>query len=318
MLADFIYEGEANRSHSIVSGFEIRNERFSRSASPEKQTTIAGAFLKDEVKLGSKMTYITAIRMDHHPNVGTEFTPKFGALYRLTLDTDLRTSIGKGFRAPSLQDLYEKEFDHKTYYRSGNADLKPEYSLNYNLSVEHRFNDYFLTRVSTFKNTFRDMIMILDTGYSLNNKPILRRENVKQALAQGVESEVRLKIGELNVMLSYTFSDTKDDNGDPLAYSPKHMTVFRLYYYLNKLTLGTMISFEDARERIYKLSSDGNGKLSDYTLVNASINKKIRRNFIMFIRVENMFNQKFEIYEDGKSLAGYGRSFLGGIKFEIL
>jgi hypothetical protein len=37
---------------------------------------------------------------------------------------------------------------------------------------------------------------------------------------------------------------------------------------------------------------------------------------MIFLRVENLFDQEFEIYEDGKSLAGYGRSFLGGIKFD--
>ena len=117
-------------------------------------------------------------------------------------------------------------------------------------------------------------------------------------------------------MLSYTYSDTEDDDGDPLAYSPKHMTVLRVYHYLKFLSLGMMFSVEDARDRFYKSSSGGQNKLNDYTLVNLSINKKLFSNFVIFFRMENLFNQKFEIYEDGKSLAGYGRTWLGGIKFE--
>jgi len=157
--------------------------------------------------------------------------------------------------------------------------------------------------------------MALDTGDSLNSKPIFRRENIKKATAQGFESEFRLKIGGIYAILSYTYSDTKDDNGDPLAYSPVHMTTLRLYHYMQRYTLGTMVSVEDARNRYYKISG-GQGKLRDYTLVNLSFNKKLIGNLMLFFRVENLFDQEFEIYEDGKSLAGYGRSMLVGIKFD--
>ena len=105
IMADAVYTNEFNHN-TVTTGFEIRNERYSRNATPQKGTTIPGVFIQDEARLAPSLTIVTALRLDHHPNVGTEFTPKFSVLYRLTPDTDIRASAGKGFRAPSLQDLF--------------------------------------------------------------------------------------------------------------------------------------------------------------------------------------------------------------------
>ena len=313
--ADGLLNLAFGESNTLTAGAEIRHERFSRDATPREEETILSAFLKDEVRLSARLIYVTALRVDRHPAAGTELTPRVGALFRIGADTDLRASVGKGFRAPSLQDLYEVEFHHKTYYRNGNPDLRPEYSLSYHLGLEHRFSDAVLARISGFRNDFTDMIVAVDTGDSLGGIPIFRRENIQEALARGAEAEIRLRVGGLNALLSHAYTETEDDRGDPLAYSPRYMTTVRLYYHLAALDLGSLLSVEDARERYYQVSG-GQSRLEDYTLVNLSVNKKLPGGLTAFLRVENLFDERFEIYEDAKSVAGYGRSYLGGLRFD--
>jgi outer membrane receptor for ferrienterochelin and colicin len=131
-----------------------------------------------------------------------------------------------------------------------------------------------------------------------------------------MEAECRLWIGNINAIFNYIYCDSKDDDGFPLAYAPEHIFNTRLYYNMRNISLGTMLYIEHAQNRYYKHRSGYKGKLDDYTLVNFSINKSINGNITAFMRIENLLNQQFDIYEDGKSLAGYGRSMLGGIRFE--
>ena len=314
--ADATFDWQPSTIHSIIAGVETRNELFSRTSMPQKSNTIISAFLSDELWNTGIFNPIVALRVDHHQNVATEFSPKLGILYKLTDRTNLRASIGEGFRAPSLQDLYEEKFDHRSYYRDGNVGLKPEFTTNSNVSIEHKFSNQILGRVSGYRNEFKDMIMVISTGDSLNSKPVFRRENIREALATGLEIGFLVLWGSTRIHLDYIYAETHDDEDKPLAYSPRHLTVLRLYNYNTALKLQTMLSIEDAQQRFYMNTNGEQDRLKDYTLVNLSLNRKITSSVSLFIRLENLTNQKFEIYEDGKTLAGYGLSFLGGIKFD--
>jgi iron complex outermembrane recepter protein len=47
-----------------------------------------------------------AVRFDKYQGVGNSTTPKFSLRWQPIREVLLRASVGKGFRAPSLQDLY--------------------------------------------------------------------------------------------------------------------------------------------------------------------------------------------------------------------
>ncbi|UCH64077.1 MAG: TonB-dependent receptor [Fidelibacterota bacterium] len=312
--ADATFEWQSSTIHSIITGFEVRKEQFSRTSMPQMRNTIFSAFLSDELWNTRIFNPIIALRVDHHPDVATELSPKLGILYKLTEQTNLRASIGEGFRAPSLQDLYEEKFDHKTYYRDGNPGLKPEFTTSSNVGIEYKFTDHLVGRVTGYRNEFTNMIMAISTGDSLNGKPIFRRENLKEARAMGFEIGFQVLWGATRIHLDYTYAETRDDEGEPLAYSPRHLTVLRLYHYNKYLKLQVMLSMEDARQRYFMNTEGEVDRLRDYTLVNLGLNRKIATGISLFIRLENLTDQKFAIYEDGKTLAGYGLSFLGGIK----
>lgn len=100
-----------------------------------------------------------AVRYDHYENVGSKTTPKVGARYQPVKEVVVRGSVGKGFRAPALTELYQPQTigvtapglsdptrcpttaspkDCVTQFPitlGGNPDLQPETSTNRTLGV---------------------------------------------------------------------------------------------------------------------------------------------------------------------------------------
>jgi outer membrane receptor for ferrienterochelin and colicins len=312
-LGDVVYQKEIFENHLITAGLEIRHEDFEREASPHKTECIVSLYAQDEWKLTDFLSTVLGIRMDDHPSVGTVVTPKAALLYELSDATKLRATIARGFRAPTLQDRYEYHFFHDTYFRDGNPDLDPEYSTSYNLGVEHLFNQSLLGRVSLFRNDFKNMITEVDTGVDDGGFDVFERQNIKKARTQGVESELRYSIKDLDIIFGYTFLDTEDDEGKVLSYNPKHLFSGRLYYDMKEAGLGFMLSFENALSRSFQNKSGLTQKLSDYILMNFNVTKEISKNVSIFFTIGNILDKRFFVYEEGSAEAAFGRTFNVGI-----
>jgi len=315
--ADIVYQGLLLPKHLVTSGLEARYEEFERVATARESESIPSFYIQDEIEVIKPLTFALALRLDSHPKAGAVLTPKASTLFKITENTSLRGSIGRGFRAPSLQDLYEYHYNHKTYWRDGNPNLKPEYSTTYNLGVEHQFKKSLLGRLSVFRNDFSDMIAVVDTGKEEDSLPVLQRENIKTAHTQGAEVEMRCKIADLTAMIAYTFLSTEDDEGKVLSYNPKHSTTLRLMYDVKKIGLTLYLSAEDIRERFYKDKGGENQELEDYSLLSFNITQRLIKDINIFFTVGNILDQKFETYEEGVAEASFGRTFTLGTRLNF-
>lgn len=76
---------------TVVTGVTRRNYSFS---------------LQDQVSLGDRFTFTLGLRFDHYNDVGSLFTPKIAAVYRLGEHHVLKAQYSEGFRAPTFWELY--------------------------------------------------------------------------------------------------------------------------------------------------------------------------------------------------------------------
>ena len=122
------------------------------------------------------------VRYDHYEGVGSSTNPKFGVRWQPVREVLLRGSAGKGFRAPSLLDLFAPQttgvtppglndplrcdatgstLDCGTQFpitNGGNSGLTPEKSENYTAGIVLEPNNYFSAAFDYFNIKLKDTI----------------------------------------------------------------------------------------------------------------------------------------------------------------
>ena len=100
----------------------------------EKEIDTYAAYLQDEINYG-KWFVVPAIRYDHHENYGSHTSPKLGVTYKAAEDFRVKVNYGKGFKAPTVQNLYQKLVTNMgpagTITVNPDSNLKPEVRIFY-------------------------------------------------------------------------------------------------------------------------------------------------------------------------------------------
>ncbi|XHS78095.1 TonB-dependent receptor [Burkholderiaceae bacterium UC74_6] len=134
-----------------------------------------------------------ALRHDHYQGIGGTTNPKFSFRFNLDPTVQLRGSLGTGFRAPSLNDLYRNEkisttsvlpdpvcmaetgndlstcADYWETHTFSNAKLKPERSTQGSLGIQYQAGKTFVASADWWFVTKRDLINTLGDDVILSN-----------------------------------------------------------------------------------------------------------------------------------------------------
>ncbi|MEM1407728.1 MAG: TonB-dependent receptor [Bacteroidota bacterium] len=115
-------------------------------------------FASAEITVNDKLTLRPGVRYSYNSTFETTPTPSLNAKYDFNTATQLRFGYGRGFRVPSLRELYHYFVD-ANHNIIGNPDLEPEYSHNVNLDLTHHLDKVNLKlSLSGFYNQIDDRI----------------------------------------------------------------------------------------------------------------------------------------------------------------
>ena len=260
-----------------------------------EDTAITGGYGQLGWELGRLAVHAGA-RVDDHRRFGTATSFGGDASYRLGGDWRVRASVGEGFKAPTLFQLFS-DF--------GNEALSPERSTSYDLGIERGARGEGLYLAATaFRRDSEDLIDFVScfgvVGGICTDRPFGTYDNVGRARAQGFELELAARPGERwDVFATYSLVDTEDRaTGNDLARRPRHLLSAGADWTspLAGLVLGGELrlvgdSFDDAANTV---------PLDGYALVDVRASVPVGETFELFGRVENLFDV------DYRTAAGYG------------
>jgi len=145
-------------------------------------------------------------------------------VYTPLKNTTVKASFSSGFRAPNIDDL-AKVFESSTAAKQvvvPNADLKPEYTYNFDLTVNQRIADRVTVELTGFYTFFSNAI--IKAPFKLNGQDsiifngvksqVLASQNVNKAKLYGFTFNIAANIYKglgFNSTLSYTRGSFKTD-----------------------------------------------------------------------------------------------------------
>ncbi|MEP2670364.1 MAG: TonB-dependent receptor [Cyclobacteriaceae bacterium] len=263
--------------------------------------------------------------------------PSINSKLVLSKHHDLRASYGRGFRAPSLRELYFDFFD-ASHAIEGNQNLKAELSHSYNASWNWQVVDKdqvrFNTSLGAFYNTVENMIGF---GQKPGNTLITTYLNIDRFKTKGVTLRNNLKFGKLTAAVGFSYIGRFNqylesaNDLDEFTWSPEVVTILSykvptaglilsLYHKHTGVTPYFEIADVDGAETISL------AKISSYDWLDFTIQKDVLKNFILTTGVRNLLDVKNinntsvdggTHTSGGSRPIGYGRSYFLGISYSI-
>lgn len=251
-----------------------------------------------------KSLYVDAgVRHDNHSIFGGKTTYKIAPAYLIeSSGTKLRGSVGTGFKAPSLVQLYSSY---------GNRDLQPEQNVGWDVGVDQ---DIVRNRLSVSLTYFD---MNYDELVTFNPSTFVL-ENIDRANTNGAEIGVTARLSEsLSTRLAYTYTDTENETtGEALLRRPKNKNSATLVYQ------PTSRFRSQVQWRVYssRFDNDFNAyppervSLGGYGIVDLAASYQISQRFELFARVDNLFDKE---YQEVLGYGTLGAAAYGGVKLSL-
>ena len=231
-------------------------------------------------------------------------SPKFNLYFKPHSNKQYHLSLNRGFRAPSISELFlEHESSYGLQFR-GNPELQPEFMTAAEIgfkAMRERNQAWFL---NIFYNYYSNMI---DFVYTIPVES-LNRTNVKGfGLEFGISNIVLpLKLGIMSMNYSHLQMEDMQNNG-PILYRSRHKVKVGIDKDVRKINIGLSFNYKSPQQYENFLSSDHPiidnivrfpiETIPEISLFNLNVSKKFLKIEIA-LNINNIFNKDYVLIQN--------------------
>ncbi len=290
------------------------------------KSEIYSAYIEDNMHLTDSTDLAWSVRFDDHNKSGDNWSPGLNITQKIGDYFTLKGGIAKAYKAPNMYQnsdgylLYTKgngcplqSSGNKlsSCYLMGNANLKPETSVNKEIGIQFQ-KDIVNASLTWFRNDYKDKISagtdLLDTiTIGSNTYNVLQWTNIPKALIQGIEGSVSLDFdNHISWTNNFTYMmDSKDKTtGNPLSIIPIYTLNSIFNYQINDQWDTNFVYTQYGRQkpRQVAISNSENinlESLKSYSTAGMNVGYKYNDHLKFTFGVSNIFDK--QILRDGNS-----------------
>lgn len=268
-----------NNSLTIGTDFKQYGGTANRGLAANDLKTIneLALYAYTQQQLFSKLTLSAGIRLENNSVYGKAFVPMVGVSYIQSSQTSFKASVAKGFRNPTIMELY---------LYAPNALLQPESMMNYELTwLQTAFENKLQCELTAFVVNGENLIQIAGIP------PAMKRQNIGTFNNKGIEFSAKYHVGK-GLMLhgNYSFVDIEK----AVLAAPRQQANLSLNYQYKIWNFNLSAQYID---QLYtRLQTNTLTPITEtYTLLNARVSARPLKMLDVFIMANNLLNQKYEI-----------------------
>ena len=270
---------------NFTFGSEITNHHAKSLIYGNRDTWDIAFYAEDELKLHPAITLTVGARYDRHwirdITADGQLSPRLGLVYRPLPSSSLRFSVGRGFRAPSIAEVFaniavaglhvvpnpdlkdaEKAWSAEIAVRqvldfASSPDAAPSSFFPYPLRwIRDRVKPSLILDLAFFWSRYRNMIDV-EINSALTAVQFM---NTGEARNQGMEFRARLHTfdGFLTASFGYTLLDPVNlETGKTLNYRSRHRVVTGLEIKSGRIRVGWDYRYASRIEEIVNIFGSG-------------------------------------------------------------
>lgn len=279
-----------------------------------------GAYLVGDINFSFPLIASIGVRYDYSKLDSLDglgaVSPKLGLNYKISKELVLRTSLGTGFRSPTIAEAFTSTSTGGITVKP-NPDIKSESNLSFEFGMNYTPIGFLVLDFAIFQSEYYDLI-----------EPVIDPSDVKvfftnviRARIQGVESSVNLNVlpNQLFISLSYTYLWTRDlETGKALRYRPRHIFYSGINFTKWNFDVGINFRYtsrvEEIDEELIDLGVvvDGDLRVPVYTTdLNLGYNfVSVNLPLNLYLNIKNIFNYNYvELIGNIRNLRNYSFGF---------